>query len=158
MSSRRAVAETFASSAISAPGTAVITGVLVSDGVIYTQCNEYTRNPMALGEYFAPNGCSFTTAAGYYVCTVDVKVVSGGVQLFVWDRNLNQWFSGAAGVVGKWVTFGSIGYSPGGQTIYLDMGNAAGNCVWRISAFQVVRFDTKWEAIDYLDSRSYCAP
>lgn len=158
MSIRRAVSETFASGAISTGGTATLTGSLVADGVIYAQCNEYTRNPMAAGEYFNPAGCSFTTTAGYYVCTVDVKVVSGGVQLFLWDRNLNQWFSGAQGVVGKWVTFGSIGYSAGGQTVYLDMGNFAGNCVWRISAFQVVRFDTKWEAIDYLNSRTYCAP
>jgi hypothetical protein len=158
MSPRRAVAETFASAPIGTSGTASITGSLVADGVIYPQCNEYTRNPMAFGEYFAPTGCSFTTTAGYYVCTVDVKVVSGGVRLSLWDRDANQWFIEAQGAVGKWVTFGAIGYSTGGQTIYLDMGNDVGNCVWRISAFQVVRFDTKWEAIDYLDSRSYCAP
>jgi hypothetical protein len=155
---RRAAAQTFAGGAVTATGTATLTGTVVSDGVIYAQCNEYTRNPMALGEYFTPANTSFTTTAGYYVCTVDVKVISGGVELFVWDANTAQWFGRARGVIGKWVTFGSIAYSPGSQTMRLDMGNFVGNCVWRMSAYQVVRFDTKWEAIDYLNSRAYCEP
>ena len=150
-------------SAENAGGTYNIVGTLVSDGNMYAQCNEFSVNA-AFGnnDYETPSNSTFTTpSAGYYVTTVDVKAITNGIRVAVWDRNAKQWYNAQRiYTLNKWFTIASVAYSAGGDEMYLDFGGVAGSAptTWRVSAFQVLRFDTEMEAMDYLQSLNYVAP
>ena len=47
---------------------------------------------------------------------------------------------------------GALGYSAGGQQLYLDFGGANQTCTWRISAYQIHTFNTMQQAQTFLAS------
>jgi len=140
-------------------GSFNLAGTVVSDGRIYNQCNEFTRAAFTSAQFtrlLTPDS-AITTVEGWYVFTVDLKVVSGaGVRVFVWDRSTAQL---AAGIVcpslAKWNTFAAIGYSAGGQTLYLDFNGMDGDVTWRVSAYQIHRFDTLQDAQNFIMSNVF---
>jgi len=146
-------------SAASTTGSFGLTGSVVSDGRIYNQCNEFTRSAFTSSQFTSvstPN-TSITTAAGWYVFTLDAKVVSGvGVRINVWDRASAQLVSGVrVNKVGYWQTFAAVGYSAGSQTLYLDFSGNDGDVTWRVSAYQIHRFDTQQDAFMFLQSNVF---
>lgn len=134
-------------------------GSVVSDGRIYNQCNEFTRAAFTSSQYIALTdvGNYVTTTAGWYVITVDFKVVSGsGVRIFVWNRSDSQLAQQIiAPSVGKWYTAAAIGHSDGGDSLYLDFSGLGGDVTWRVSAYQIHRFDTEMEAWQFIHSNVY---
>jgi hypothetical protein len=136
-------------------GSFNLSGTVVADGRIFGACNEFTRAAFASSEYtriLTPSSV-VTTTDGWYVFTLDAKIVSGaGVRFWVWDRSSAQLAGFECNTVGKWYTFAALSYSPGGQTLYLDFN---GDTTWRVSAYQVHRFDTREQAQDFIASRAY---
>ena len=140
-------------------GSFTLVGTTASDGRLYNTCNEFTRAAFGSGEYIALTdaGNYVTTSAGWYVFTLDLKVVSGsGVRAYVWDRSTAQLAAGMCPPSnGKWFTFAAIGYSAGSQTLYLDFSGRDGDVTWRTSAYQIHRFDTEMEAWTFIKSSAY---
>jgi hypothetical protein len=155
----RAMSATLTTSA-STSGSFPLTGTVVSDGQIYSQCNEFTRASFAGNQYtqLTNPASSITTTAGWYVFTVDVKVTAGAPMFNVWNRSTAQ-FARAMSVpaLNKWYTLAAIGYSPGSQTLYLDFSGptVTADCTWRVSAYQILRFDTLVEAQGFLESGAF---
>lgn len=146
-------------SAASTSGSFGLTGSVVSDGRIYNQCNEFTRSAFASNQFtrISTPDTLITTSAGWYVFTLDAKVVSGaGVRINVWDRAAAQLVASArVNKIGYWQTFAAVGYSAGSQTLYLDFSGNDGDVTWRVSAYQIHRFDTQQEAFMFLQSNVF---
>jgi hypothetical protein len=152
----KVVTAPLATAATTGSGSFNLTGTVVADGLIYSNCNEFTRTNFLSSEFTALTGSSITTTAGWYVTTLDMKRTLGNPNFSIWDRNLNQFivFAGPP-VINKWYTFAAIAYSPGAQTLYLDFSGSNETCTWRVSAFQLHRFDTYQQAADFLGSGVY---
>lgn len=76
--------------------------------------------------------------------------------MFLWDRSTSQWASTMnVPELNRWYTFGAIGYADAAHTMFLDWQGSDEDCTWRVSAFQVLEFDSRAEALDYLASRTY---
>jgi hypothetical protein len=139
-------------------GTFNLVGTVVADGIIYSQCNEFTRVAFGGGEFTrltVPDSL-FVTTAGYYVFTFDMKVTAGDLNVFIWDRSTANFAQGMkAPAVGKWYTFAGIGYSAGGQTLFFDFAGSNVNVTWRISAIQILRFDTFQQAQAFLNAGAF---
>jgi len=146
----RAMSASLATSATTGNGSFSLTGTVVADGRIYNNCNEFTQAAFTGAQFTRLNSPDsvITTVAGWYVFTLDMKIVSGaGVNFYVWDRSTAQLaIAGTCNTVGHWETFAAIGYSAGGQTLYLDFSGNGGDVTWRISAYQIHRFDTRQDA------------
>lgn len=137
-----------------------ITGSLVNDGVLYQQCNEFTKTAFARFQYYRLTGSDFTTSAGWYVCTFDAKVIQGKVWFDVWDRGSSAMMFTAirSYQLDSWKTYASIRYSPGGQSMRFEMEGEAQpgiDTTWRLSALQILRFDSRAQAENYVESLAY---
>ena len=87
---------------------------------------------------------------------MDVKVTVGSLFFYIWNRGTDQFTQGmSVPTVGKWYTFAGIGYSAGGQTLYFDFGGAGVNATWRVSAIQILRFDTFQQAQAFLNAGAF---
>jgi hypothetical protein len=151
----RAMSASLTTVATTGNGSFNLTGTVVSDGIIYSQCNEFTRAAFLSTEYTklnSPNS-SITTSVGWYVCTLDFKRTLGNPLIMIWDRSAAQFaISIEAPSLNKWYTFAAIGYSAGGQSLQLDFKGSNEDCTWRTSAYQILRFDTLEQAQSFLDS------
>jgi hypothetical protein len=155
----RIMSASLITAATTGSGSFGLTGTVVSDGRIYSQCNEFTKLAFASTEYTAlitPSSV-VTTVAGWYVITLDMKVVSGvGVNVYVWNRSTIQFACAMhCSTNGRWDTFAAIGYSLGGDTFYLDFNGMNGDVTWRVSAYQMHRFDTRQEAQNFIMSNVF---
>jgi hypothetical protein len=150
---------TFATQQDTGGGSFNATGTVVADGVLYGSANEYVLPFTGGGQYTRlMNGRLTPTVAGWYVFTLDVKVISGEPpNFYVWDRADAILASAIKTEVGTWQTVAGMGYSPGGQTLDLDIGGTAAVTL-RLSAYQIRRFDTKQEAQAFLASGVFVEP
>jgi len=141
-------------------GSFSLTGTVVSDGRIYSQCNEFTRAAFASTEFTrldSPNSV-ITTVEGWYLFTLDMKRTAGNPIAYVWDRGSAQMaIAMQAPTLDKWYTFAALAYSPGSQLLFLDFSGGAvtETCTWRISAYQMLRFDTLEQAQSFLVSGAF---
>ena len=140
----------------STSGTFNLTGSIVSDGAIYSTCNEFTRAAFGSGEYTGLTSNGITTSAGWYVFTVDVKVTAGNPNFYIWDRANAQFATQmTCETQNKWYSFSAMAYSAGSQTLYLDASGNNATCTWRLSAYQIHRFNSRDEAASFLSSGAY---
>lgn len=154
----RAMSASLTTSATTGNGSFDLTGSVVSDGRIYSNCNEFTRASFANTEFTRLNSpdSAITTSAGWYVFTLDFKRTAGNPSILVWDRDTAQLVAlMTAPALNKWYTFAAIGYSAGSQTLYLDFSGSNENCTWRVSAYQIHRFDTLEQAQSFLSSGAF---
>jgi hypothetical protein len=156
----RAMSSALTSAATTGSGSFGLTGSVVSDGRIYASCNEFTRAAFASNEFtqLTSPASSISTSAGWYVFTLDFKRTAGNPRVSIWDRSTSQFISYfQAPALNKWYTVAGIGYSPGGQTLYLDFtgGAVTETCTWRVSAYQIHRFDTHEQAQSFLQSGAF---
>ena len=137
-------------------GSISITGTVVADGQIYSTCNEFTQAAFLSNQFAEIDSSAIITSAGWYVYTFDVKVTAGAPLFYVWNRAANQ-FSIFMPVptLNKWYSFASIGQSTGASSLFLDVTGDGGNCTWRLSAYQIHRFDSFNEAQTFLASGVY---
>ena len=141
-------------SAESTTGSFGLTGSVVSDGQIYSTCNEYTRSAFLSNEYTAVINSYITLVPDkYYVYTFDAKVTVGGVHFRVWNRSTAQFSTGlACPTLGRWYSFAAIGKATNTNAIFLDCRGANVDATWRLSAFQIHQFDSFTEAKAFLQS------
>lgn len=143
-------------SAESTTGSFNLTGSVVSDGVIYNTCNEFTRAAFGSSEYTGLTSNSITTSAGWYVFTFDAKITAGNPSFNVWDRSTAQFtLQMECETQNKWYSFAALAYSAGSQTLYLDTRGDGTLCTWRLSAYQIHRFNSRDEAVSFLASGAY---
>jgi hypothetical protein len=147
---------TFTSAAAYA-GSASGTGTVVTDGVKYTSCNQFTYNFTATNQYIYPTGTQITTnATAWYAFTVDIKVTSGSAAFQVSDLNSNQLAqTSVISADGLWHTFAGVGYFPNAATVALWTGGIVSNVTWEYSAFQMWQFSSQADAVEFLASRTY---
>ena len=140
----------------SATGSFTLTGSVVSDGKVYSSCNEFTRAAFGSSDFVILSS-GITTTAGWHVFTVDVKVTAGSIVMQVSDLNLAQFaISMTVPDLNTWRTLTAIGYSPGGQLLYPLIFQGTGvTSTWRVSAYQLHKFDTRQEAANFLASGVY---
>jgi hypothetical protein len=137
-------------------GSISITGTVVADGRIYSTCNEFTRAAFLSNEFAEINSSAITTSAGWYVYTFDVKVTAGAPLFYIWDRSATQFsIFMSAPTLNKWYSFASIGQSTGVGGLFLDVTGNGADCTWRLSAYQIHRFDSFNEAQAFLASNVY---
>ena len=143
-------------SAEATTGAFSLTGTVVSDGQIYSTCNEFTVPSFTSSQFNSVTNSAIATVAGYYVYTFDAKVTVGNLLFYVWDRGSNQ-FSISMEVpdLNNWYSFAAIGYSSGAGNLFLDFGGDGVAATWRVSAFQIHRFDTFAKAQAFLNSGTY---
>ena len=143
-------------SAENTTGSFSLTGTVVSDGQIFSTCNEFTRASFASSEFTSVTNSQITTAVGYYVYTFDAKVTVGSMSFYVWDRSSTQFSTFVTtGSSDQWYSFAAIGYSSGVNSLFLDFGGNNVTATWRVSAFQIHRFDTFAQAQAFLNSGTY---
>ena len=141
-------------------GSFSLVGTVVSNGVIYDTCNEFTRAAFLSNQFTSVNNSVITTSAGYYVFTFDVKVAtgSGTPTFYVWDRSAAQMsINMQVSSVNQWYTFAGIAYSPGSQSLFLDISGDGSTCTWQMSAFQILRFATFAEAQAFFNNNVYAS-
>lgn len=63
--------------------------------------------------------------------------------------------TGAIAHVNRWYTFAAYGQSTSASTLYLDATLTAGEVVWNVSAYQIHKFATMYEAQNFMTSRTY---
>lgn len=154
----RAMSSPLTAGATTGNGAFNLTGSVVTDGQIYNSCNEFTRAGFLSSEFTRLNSPDslIVTTAGWYVFTLDFKRTLGNPNFFVWDRaTANFVLAGQAPTAGLWYTFAGIGYSAGGQTLYLDFSGSNEDCTWRISAYQIHFFNTRQEAESFLQAGAF---
>ena len=133
-------------------GTAVVQAAKVADGLVFDSCAELVvpASHTELGTLFS------VTSGKWYVMTLDIKHMSGLLS----DLTFNVVNSGTfvAGLrpllkTGKWVTLAAIGQASASFNARLSFANGAtGSQTLRLSAYQVVEFDTAAEAVDYYNA------
>ena len=139
-------------------GSIAIPAKVVSDGLLYSTCNEYTV-ALTNGQIVGAAGTNTPLSVGWWIWTGDIKVVSGTPSFKVWDRSINQMATWTAFADGLWHTWGGLGYlSTGSPSVFLDLiGTNLVPTTFRMSAFQMKKFATMAEAQDFLSSRVYAA-
>jgi hypothetical protein len=137
-------------------GALALVGSVVSDGVIYNTCNQWTRAAMTTSEAVFVSTTSAAVSAGEFcVATVDVKVTAGA-PTFAFDNQSSAilaYFT--LPTQGKWYTIAAIGQIAADATIALWTTGSNATCTWRFSAFQLHRFSTQIEAQNFLMSCAY---
>ena len=140
-------------------GSFSLTGSLNSDSTLYANSNEFVipfSNPYA-GEFVLFSNTNELLVAGFYVFTFHAKWVSGSLPVFyVYDGlgvvSIAQQMT--LGNDGAWQAFGGYAYTTGGATVGLWATGSDSSTI-RLSAYQILRFDTQIEAMSFLASLSY---
>ena len=146
-------------SAESTTGSFAFTGSVVSDGQIYSTCNEFTQSAFLSTQYSGVTNSNLTLVSGkYYVFTFDAKITVGSMYFNVWDRSTAQWSTGmTCSTLNTWYTFASIGLATNTSTIYLDFQGNNVDATWRVSALQIHLFNTMSQAQAFLAGSAYAA-
>lgn len=135
----------------------IVAGSLVSNGILYPLCNQFSVPGGTLGSFATVPNTSTTPAAGSWVfVSFDVLWVSG-VQpnFFYGDLNVNQLFNATTPPeVGVWYTVVGMGPASNVAQRLTFQGNTAAS-VFNLSAVQALNFATRHEMVAYFTSRAY---
>lgn len=138
---------------------ATVTGSIVTDGIVFPSCNEFSIPFTGANQRMWPNTFSTAAFAGWAVVVVDVKIVSGPIPTFaVWDGGANRMaINMLPPVTGTWFTLAAMAYTSGSQgPMELEcISSATGTVVMRMSAFQVRQFASKAGALTFLRQLVY---
>jgi hypothetical protein len=151
----RVASEPF-TSAKTTSGALALVGSIVSDGVIYSTCNEWTRAAMTTAEAVYVSTTSVATVSGsWYVATVDVKKTAGAPTFTIDDQSNNILAYLTIPTSNKWYTIAAMGQANSTTTISLWTTGSNATCTWRHSAFQIHKFSSQLEAQNFLMSCAY---
>jgi hypothetical protein len=149
----------FTSVPYNATGVANVQGGLDGSSILYNYSSSFEQAAFASNQFLKINSPSsdFTMSeGGYYLVTVDWQRVTGNPQMYVWDRNQNQFIVAVSlPEANRWYTVAAIGYNAGnGATLFLDFSGGATTetCKWRIGGYQVLYFSYLSDAQNYLES------
>ena len=139
-------------------GSATVVGNVIGDGVLYNQCNEFTKASFLSSEllYLSTPNSIITTAAGWYVVTFDFKVTSGNPTFNISDGSTAFYITGLT-VPSKniWYSYAAMAYFDTAKTLGVSFAGNNATCVWKLSAYQMHRFDTRTQAINFLSSNVF---
>jgi hypothetical protein len=128
---------------------------VVSDGCIYSTCNELTLSDFASGQYayISNPQTAITSVIGWYVFSIDIKIITGGISVKLWDRGSTNFviFNNLT-ITDGWSTLAGIGYSSGAQSFFVDFAGLGLTSTWRFSAVQLHVFDRLSDAQNFLAS------
>ena len=147
-------------------GGSPLVGSLVADGRIFNVCNEYTDASFTTSEFYGMYDSSVGASAGWYVFTIDVKVVTcadlESLKFYFWNQNqggefASMMYEARIPALDTWFTMAAYAYLPDPlvNKMYFDVQgpSASGtNTVFRLSAFQVHRFQSTFSGGAGLDS------
>jgi hypothetical protein len=133
---------------------AVASVQVMDDGLTLGSCSEYTVP--ASYTVFRSDGAALNTGK-WIVASIAMKVVSGLANISaarIWDVSSNISTNIRVGAVGEWVTTVSLIDMRTATTVpnvYPSiLTTSGGQAVVRLADYQVVEFDTKQEAADYI--------
>lgn len=137
-------------------GSSAVDGSSVPDGQIFGSCCEVVVPAGAT----LLQGAATITAEKWYVVTVDARLVSGSSAGLtfgaLYDVSLATDFNKL--LSSDWKTIASVSKCPagGGGNVRMYINNATGAEVrLRLSAWQIMQFDTEQAAIDYYNGGAY---
>jgi hypothetical protein len=137
-------------------GALSLIGSIVSDGLIYSTCNEWTRAAMSSSEaVFVSTTNALTVVDAWFVATVDVKITAGAPIFAIDNQSTNILAYLTIPTLNKWYTVAAIGKANAASTIALWTTGSNATCTWRLSAFQIHKFSTQLEAQNFLMSCAY---
>jgi len=145
-------------SAETTSGSYTLTGSVVSDGQIYSSCNQFSQATFGATQYCQIVNSYYVVAnAGWYVFTFDAQVTQGVPNFFVWNRSTAQFaINMTCPVLNRWYTFAGMGqFTSAGAALYLDVAGDGGTCTWKMSAYQMHYFTTFTAAQAFLASEVY---
>jgi hypothetical protein len=133
-------------------GTASVNATKVADGLVFDSCAEL----VVPASHTELSPAFNITATKWYVMTLDIKHVAGVLSELAFSvSNSGTFASGLRPLLktGKWVTLAVIGRADSSFNARLSFVNGAtGTQTVRLSAYQVVEFDTAAEAVDYYNA------
>lgn len=137
-------------------GTFSGTASTVSDGRIYGTCNTVTRSAGSAWNILFTNSSLTNVAAGYVVFTLDAKVVAGNPYFSVSDLSGQNVAAFMTAETDRWVTYSGLSQTTGTEDFSLwASADGSVDCTFRISAYQVHRFDTLVEAQAFMNGLVY---
>jgi hypothetical protein len=141
-------------------GSKTLTGSTVADGNLYANCNAYSGT-LADSQWVASSTTSTPLSAGWWAWSVSVKVSAGSPEFWLHDLSTSQIGSFTPPIDGLGHTYGGIGLvASGTPTVGLYARGSTGSAVtetFRIREFQLIKFDTREKAENFLASRAYAA-
>jgi len=142
-------------------GSFAASGTVIAGGEIYATCNNFSRNNVSAGDEFfkiTNSNVASTTANYWYVVTFDARRNgAANTAFYVWDRtSVALAYAMTCPTVNRWYSFAALAQSTGGSNIYLDCVLPVGLNDWDLSAFQIHKFPTLYEAQNFLASGVYC--
>lgn len=150
-------------------GGSPLTGVLVQDGRLFKTCNEFTDASFTTAEFSGMYDTQVGATAGWYVFTIDIKVMTcadlNNLKFYFWNQNQGGEFASMVyearvPALNKWFTMTAYAYLPDPLTykMYFDVqGPTAGgtNTIWRLSAFQAHKFDALDDCVSFIKAGAY---
>jgi len=136
-------------------GATSITGVKAADGILFDSCMEVAMTAGKTNVY----GIVTIPSDKYIVWTIDAKRVTGGavtVALAYGGSLTNSLTVSSA----QWTSYlgltNTIGMATFTASLYITS-PPSGSSTFRLSAYQIMAFDTLEQAVKYLESGLYCA-
>ena len=127
------------------------------DGIVFPTCCAWSFDPAAEDATLQVDRTAVKTAPGVYVLTFDLRVLDGNPSFSFWDGHA-MLFARATGIVGEWCTVGAVARAEGELNLRLDVRLPKGQAnVFRLSALQLRRFDTRIAAEAFFKSLAYGA-
>ena len=150
-------------------GGSPLTGVLVQDGRLFKTCNEFTDASFTTAEFSGMYDTQVGATAGWYVFTIDIKVMTcadlNNLKFYFWNQNQGGEFASMVyearvPALNKWFTMTAYAYLPDPlvNKMYFDVqGPTAGgtNTIWRLSAFQAHKFDALDDCVSFIKTGAY---
>ena len=149
-------------SSITTVGTTAIVGAVISDGVIFNTCNQFTATAVAFpagSHAIVPSTVISMSNDYWYVVTFDAKQNTGSVIFSVWNQGTGMIATIATcPSLGDWYSFGMMAYCDSGgpySSVGLDMISTGIDSQWEVSAYQINKFSTLSDAQAFLDGGVY---
>lgn len=138
-----------------------VSGAIVNDSIIFNESNQFNipfnGGNQYMGLASSTVNISSNNTSGWYVVTFDMKINSGDPTLFLWNRNQYQVMQYTPTVKNKWQTvlcYACSNPNDPNLEFFLDI-SALSNVDIQLSAYQVLKFDTKIEAKSFIESKIY---
>ena len=143
-------------------GTGTVYTSVVADGVLFDSCAEITiPDTFIVSDNTGLGSVSFTEGK-WYVWTGDIKLVTATKPTTIDIASTSALVGDFGGILvqNKWVTVGGITKTVSSSSAVAPriVNSTGAPLTLRLSAFQVIEFDTKFDAIKYFNAGLYQPP
>jgi len=154
-SASKFLSNTFEAAVGTGNGSFSLTGTVVADGVIFGNCNEYTRSAFTTAQFTAIT--SIQPTVGYVVISYYIKCTVGSIRTYSWNRSTEHAVGGVLHTAGDgWRLVSALRYTDGSLIFYpIDFNGTGVDATWRVSALQAMVFSSLQDAYTYFNSRTF---